>query len=93
MRFLPTGYGGDKIGTLGDSDSEEESVQHPVGLGGPSSLNLPTRKKEKRKHTEADEEGVQKKHKKHRTPEEAKRKEERRAKKEKKRAQNAALAQ
>jgi hypothetical protein len=95
MRFLPTGFGGGNAGTLGDSDSEEDTPQVTAGLGMPNGLNLPSRKV-KRKHTElngdARSESPSKKHKKHRTPEDVQRKEERRAKKEKRRAQEAALA-
>jgi hypothetical protein len=93
MRFLPTGFGAGDAGTLGNSDSEDDTPRATVGLGMPDELNLPSRK-EKRKHTalngDAGTESLAKKHKKPRTADEAQRKEERRAKKEKKRAQQAA---
>ncbi|KAF2129959.1 hypothetical protein P153DRAFT_422708 [Dothidotthia symphoricarpi CBS 119687] len=98
MRFRPTGFGGTDAGTLGDSDSDDEQLRAPAGLGMPNGLNLPSRsapsRAEKRKHGDAHgEEGIEsasKKVKKQRSPEEIKRKEEKRAKKEKKRAQEAA---
>jgi hypothetical protein len=95
MRFLPTGFGAGDVGTLGDSDSEEDIPQATSGLSMPDELNLPSRK-EKRKHTglngDGGTESMSKKHKKHRETDDAQRKEERRAKKEKKRAQQAAAA-
>jgi hypothetical protein len=93
MRFLPTGFGGDEGGILGDSDDENETPTETAGLGMPDGLNLPSRKP-KRKHADAngDEEleAPPKKTKKHRDPEEVKRKEEKKARKEKKRADAAA---
>lgn len=93
MRFLPSGFGGDAISTLGDSDSEGERPRDAAGPEASNEVSLPYRK-EKRKHIEVN--GTEtapssKKSKKQRPPEEIKRKEERRAKKEKKRAQVAAL--
>lgn len=99
MRFRPTGFGGGDLGTLGDSESEDETPRETAGLGMPNGLNLPSRiRKEKRKHVEvsgdARTELPAKKPKKHRTPEEAKRKDAaRKARKERKRAQEAALAE
>lgn len=92
MRFLPTGFGGDGVSTLGDSDSETDGPRNAGRPKASNELNLPYRK-EKRKHMEAN--GAEtasslKRSKKQRPPEEIKRKEERRAKKEKKRAQEAA---
>jgi hypothetical protein len=96
MRFLPIGFGNGIAGELGDSDGEEEVPQEAAGLAMPNGLNLPSRKKEKRKHNDMyGDEGTEapfKKHKKERDPEEVKRREERRAKKGKKRAQGAASA-
>jgi hypothetical protein len=96
MRFLPIGFGNGTAGELGDSDSEEEVPQELAGLAMPNGLNLPSRKKEKRKHNEMNgdkaTEAPLKKHKTQRDPEEIKRREERRAKKEKKRAKDAASA-
>lgn len=98
MRFRPTGFGGKDTGTLGDSDSEDEQLRHPGGLGMAKGINLPSRpiRAEKRKHGDGNEdEGTEiasKKVKKHRTAEEIKRKEEKRAKKEKKREQEAATS-
>jgi virulence-associated protein VagC len=94
MRFMPTGFGSGEAGTLGNSDSEEDTPQGTAGLGLPKELNLPSRK-EKRKHTAVNEDDIilsPKKQKKQRSAEELQRKEERRAKKEKKRAQEAAAA-
>lgn len=95
MRFLPTGFGGDDAGVLGDSDSEMVVPTETAGLGMPNELNLPSRK-EKRKHADVNggetAELPSKKSKKHRNPEDLKRKEDRRAKKEKRRAQDAAVA-
>ena len=91
MRFLPTGFGGGDAGTLGNSDSEEDTPQVTAGLGLPNGLNLPSRK-EKRKHATVngdDKMDSSKKQKKHRSAEDVQRKEERRAKKEKKRAREA----
>jgi hypothetical protein len=87
MRFLPTGFGGGDVGTLGDSDSENDAPQETAGLGMPNGLNLPS-KKVKRKHAEvngdAPVDAPAKKHKKHRTPEEKE------ARKEKKRGRERA---
>jgi hypothetical protein len=94
MRFMPTGFGSGDAGTLGNSDSEEDTPQETAGLGLPKELNLPSRK-EKRKHTDVNGDDVSespKKQKKQRTAEELQRKEERRAKKERKRAQEALTA-
>ncbi|KAF1843804.1 uncharacterized protein K460DRAFT_418802 [Cucurbitaria berberidis CBS 394.84] len=94
MRFLPTGFGGDAAGILGDSDSESEAPRQTAGLGMPNGLNLPSRK-EKRKHADVNGAGTvespTKKSKKHRTLEDIQKKEDRRAKKMKKRAHEAAL--
>jgi hypothetical protein len=92
MRFLPTGFGSGDAGTLGDSESEEEMLHGTAGLGMPNGLNLPSRKREKRKHTEVNDDARSGSSKKHKTVEDVQRKEERRAKKEKRRAQEAALA-
>ncbi len=32
MRFLPTGYGGDVVDAIGDSDSEIEATEEATGL-------------------------------------------------------------
>ncbi|KAH7095213.1 DNA-directed RNA polymerase I subunit RPA34.5-domain-containing protein [Paraphoma chrysanthemicola] len=99
MRFRPSGSGGGDLGTLGDSESEAEILKDTAGLGMPNKLNLPSRpRKDKRKLAEtngdATTESPARKHKKHRTPEEAKRRDEaKRAKKEKKRAHEAARVQ
>lgn len=73
MRFLPTGFSGGDVGTLGDSESEDDGPHETAGLGMPNELNLPSRK-QKRKHVEvngdAPAEVSAKKPKKHRTPEE-----------------------
>ncbi|KAI8939747.1 hypothetical protein NX059_003492 [Plenodomus lindquistii] len=94
MRFLPVGFDGDAAGTIGDSDDEVEGPTATAGLGMPNGLNLPSRRKEKRKHVDVNgsegPEAPAKKSKKHKSAEDVKRKEERRAKKEKKRAQDAA---
>ena len=93
MRFLPTGFGGDGISTLGDSDSESDGPRKAVDPRTSNQLNLPYRK-EKRKHIEANDAETassSKRSKKQRPLEEIKRKDERRAKKEKKRAKEAAL--
>ncbi|KAF1920428.1 DNA-directed RNA polymerase I subunit RPA34.5-domain-containing protein [Ampelomyces quisqualis] len=94
MRFMPTGFGGGHAGTLGNSDSEEDTPQGTAGLGLPRELNLPSRK-EKRKHAAVNGDDViepPKKQKKQRSTEALQRKEERRAIKERKRAQEAAAA-
>ncbi|CBX98040.1 hypothetical protein IAQ61_010145 [Plenodomus lingam] len=97
MRFLPVGFHGDAAGTIGDSDNEMETPTETAGLGMPNGLNLPSRRKEKRKHADVNGsetiEAPAKKSKKHRSIEDVKRKEERRAKKEKKRARDAAGAE
>lgn len=88
MRFLPSGFGGDAVSTLGDSDSEGEGRRDAVVPKTSNQVSLPYRK-EKRKHVEvngAEAAPSSKKSKKQRPLEEIKRKEERRAKKEKKRA-------
>ena len=89
MRFLPTGFSGMDVGTLGDSDSENDMPQETSGLGMPKELNLPSRK-EKRKHVEVNGDALgdvpAKKAKKHRTAEE------KRARKEKKLAREADVA-
>ncbi|KAH8727253.1 DNA-directed RNA polymerase I subunit RPA34.5-domain-containing protein [Phaeosphaeriaceae sp. PMI808] len=51
MRFLPTGFGKGNAGTLGDSDSEDNTPQETTGSSMLDDLNLPSRK-EKRKHQE-----------------------------------------
>lgn len=97
MRFLPIGFGGQGVGTIGESDSEIAVSTETAGLGMPDGLNLPSRKK-KRKHTHdstAPEsmEAPSKKSKKHRDSVDKGEKEERRAKKEKRRAREAASGQ
>jgi hypothetical protein len=95
MRFRPTGFGNGDAGTLGNSDSEDDTTQTTAGLGMPNELNLPSRK-EKRKHVvlngDAKIDAPSKKHKKDRSAEDIQRKEERRAKKERKRAKEAVTA-
>ncbi|KAF2827679.1 hypothetical protein CC86DRAFT_321965 [Ophiobolus disseminans] len=89
MRFLPTGFSGGDVGTLGESDSEDDTPQETAGLGMPNELNLPSQKK-KRKHVDVNgdvpTEVPSKKAKKHRTPEEKK------ARKEKKHSRQADTA-
>ncbi|KAJ4365757.1 hypothetical protein N0V83_008377 [Neocucurbitaria cava] len=97
MRFLPTGFGGDIAGTLGDSDSDE-APRRTAGLGVPDGLNLPSRsRKEKRKHADVNgvrmEELPSKKSKKNRSPDEVQQKEEKRAKKEEKKDKKKKRAQ
>lgn len=93
MRFLPTGFDGTDVSTLGESDDEMEVATETAGLGMPDGLNLPSRKV-KRKHADVNSSGAvevpSKKSKKQQTPEDLKKKkEERRAKKEKRRAHDA----
>lgn len=97
MRFLPTGFGGDIAGTLGDSDSDS-APRRTAGLGVPDGLNLPSRsRKEKRKHADVNGVGMEelpsKKSKKHRSPDEVQQKEEKRAKKEEKKDKKKKRAQ
>lgn len=97
MRFLPSGFGGDAAGTIGDSDDEMVVPIGTAGLGMPNGLHHPLARKEKRKHadltgTESAEAPAKKSKSQPRSTEAIKTKEVRRAKKEKKRAQNASSA-
>lgn len=85
MRFLPTGFGHGAVGTIGESDSEDDAAPENAERVEADELRLPPKKeKKKRKHAEvngdAPADAAAKKHKKHRTPEKkAARKEKKRA--------------
>lgn len=94
MRFLPSGFGGDDAGALGDSDSDDGQRGEAAGKRLSQGPGLPYRK-EKRKHADVNGTGKaevpSKKSKKHRSTDEMQRKEEQRFVKDKKRMHGAAL--
>jgi len=97
MRFLPSGFGGDAAGTMGNSDDETNAATKTTKLGMSVGLKLPSRQKEKRKHAdltgpESVEAPAKRSKQQHQSAEDLKRKAERRAKKEKRRAHEASSA-